>query len=127
MAMGFDTPVGDGAYDSLPRGIKQRIAIARALVSNPRIVLFDEANTAVDTIGDNFLRVWLERAKGKRTLVLVTSRPSLAKLGDRVFELDRGVLKQKPPREDRAPVQMPPPVQAPIAMPSGLLPQGGPA
>jgi len=127
MAMGFDTPVGNGAYDSLPRGIKQRIAIARALVSNPRIVLFDEANTAVDTIGDNFLRVWLERAKGKRTLVLVTSRPSLAKLGDRVFELDRGVLKQKPPREDRAPVQAPPPVQASIAMPPGLLPQGGPA
>ena len=121
MALGFDTPVGDGAYDSLPRGIKQRIAIARALVNNPRIVLFDEANTAVDTTGDNFLRVWLERAKGKRTLVLVTSRPSLAKLGDRIFELDRGVLKPKAPREDR------PPMQATVAVPPGLLPQGGPA
>ena len=119
MALGFDTPVGDGAYDSLPRGIKQRIAIARALVNNPRIVLFDEANTAVDTTGDNFLRVWLERAKGKRTLVLVTSRPSLAKLGDRIFELDRGVLKLKPPRDDRPP--------APVGAPSVMLPQGGPA
>ncbi len=92
MPMGFDSSVGDGAYDSLPRGIKQRIAIARALVNNPRIVLFDEANTAVDGAGDNFLRVWLERAKGKRTLVLVTHRPSLVKLADRVFDLDSGRL-----------------------------------
>lgn len=121
MALGFDTPVGDGAYDSLPRGIKQRIAIARALVNNPRIVLFDEANTAVDTTGDNFLRVWLERAKGKRTLVLVTSRPSLAKLADRTFELDHGVLRPKAPREARAPM---PGSAVPAA---GLLPEGGPA
>ncbi|KAF0224752.1 MAG: ABC-type protease/lipase transport system ATPase and permease [Rhodospirillaceae bacterium] len=103
MAYGFDTPVGDGAYDSLPRGIKQRIAIARALVNNPRIVLFDEANTAVDSAGDNFLRVWLERAKGKRTLVLVTHRPSLVKLADRVFDLDHGRLSPKPPRDDSRP------------------------
>jgi ATP-binding cassette, subfamily C, bacterial LapB len=96
MAMGFDSPVGDGAYDSLPRGIKQRIAIARALVNNPRIVLFDEANTAVDSAGDNFLRVWLERAKGKRTLVLVTHRPSLVKLADRVFNLEQGRLNLRP-------------------------------
>lgn len=122
MALGFDTPVGDGAYDSLPRGIKQRIAIARALVNNPRIVLFDEANTAVDTTGDNFLRVWLERAKGKRSLVLVTARPSLAKMADRVFELDHGVLTLKPPRDDRASSFSP---QA--NMPPGMLPQGGPA
>jgi len=100
MAFGFDTPVGDGAYDSLPRGIKQRIAIARALVHNPRIVLFDEANTAVDSAGDNFLRVWLERAKGKRTLVLVTHRPSLVKLADKVYDLDHGKLSPKPPKDD---------------------------
>lgn len=99
MALGFDTPVGDGAYNSLPRGIKQRIAIARALVNNPRCVLFDEANTAIDTTGDNFMRVWLERAKGKRTLVLVTHRPSLLKLADRVFDLDAGRLTPKPPRD----------------------------
>ncbi|WP_245644328.1 peptidase domain-containing ABC transporter [Magnetospirillum moscoviense] len=103
MAMGFDTPVGDGAYDSLPRGIKQRIAIARALVNNPRIVLFDEANTAIDSAGDNFLRVWLERAKGRRTLVLVTPRPSMVKMADRVFDLENGRLTPRAPREPQAP------------------------
>lgn len=100
MPMGFDSSVGDGAYDSLPRGIKQRIAIARALVNNPRIVLFDEANTAVDGAGDNFLRVWLERAKGKRTLVLVTHRPSLVKLADNVYDLEGGHLIRRPNEDD---------------------------
>jgi ATP-binding cassette subfamily C protein LapB len=101
MPMGFDSSVGDGAYDSLPRGIKQRIAIARALVNNPRIVLFDEANTAVDSAGDNFLRVWLERAKGKRTLILVTHRPSLVKLADRTYDLDRGRLSLRGGQDER--------------------------
>ena len=96
MAFGFDTPVADGAYDSLPRGIKQRIAITRALVNNPKVVLFDEANASMDTTGDNFLRVWLERAKGKRTLVLVTHRPSLLKMADRVYDLKDGTLVPRP-------------------------------
>jgi ATP-binding cassette subfamily C protein LapB len=117
MAQGFDTPVGDGAHDSLPRGIKQRVAIARALVNNPRIVLFDEANTAVDTMGDTYLRAWLERAKGRRTLVLVTSRPSLARLADRVFELDQGGLRLRPPSDGAAR----------SVSPLVLAPQGGPA
>ncbi len=103
MAYGFDTPVADGAYDSLPRGIKQRIAITRALVSNPKIVLFDEANASVDTAGDNFLRVWLERSKGKRTLILVTPRPSLLKLADRVYDLTDGGLVVRPPRGESEP------------------------
>ncbi|MBI5163327.1 MAG: ATP-binding cassette domain-containing protein [Magnetospirillum sp.] len=102
MAQGFDSAVGDGAYDSLPRGIKQRIAIARALVNNPRVVLFDEANAAMDSQGDNYIRVWLERAKGKRTLVLVTPRPSLAKLGDRVFDLKGGRLVARQTQGGRA-------------------------
>lgn len=101
MAFGFDTPVADGAYDSLPRGIKQRIAITRALVSNPKIVLFDEANASVDTAGDNFLRVWLERAKGKRTLIIVTPRPSLLKLADRIYDLKDGALVLRPPRGEQ--------------------------
>ena len=118
MAMGYDTPVGDGAYDSLPRGIRQRIAIARALVQNPRIVLFDEANSAMDGAGDNFLRVWLERAKGKRTLILVTHRPSLVKLADRSYDLEHGVLTMRQPKESAAPAAI---KQAPIA----AIGQGG--
>ena len=111
MAFGFDTPVADGAYDSLPRGIKQRIAITRALLSNPKVVLFDEANASMDTAGDNFLRVWLERAKGKRSLILVTPRPSLLKLCDTIYDLKDGTLSKRVPPEEISPPPAPPPVQ----------------
>ena len=92
MAMGYETQVADGAYDSLPRGICQRIAITRALVNNPKVVLFDEANASMDTTGDNFLRAWLERSRGKRTMVLVSLRPSMLKMADRIYDLRDGQL-----------------------------------
>lgn len=96
MALGYDTKVGDGAFDALPRGIKQRIAVARALVDQPRVVLFDEANTGVDGVGDQYLKTCLEGLKGQCTLVLVTHRPSLVKLADRVFDFADGVLRERP-------------------------------
>ena len=96
MPMGYETLVGSGADDPLPRGIRQRIVIARGLVDNPRYILFDEANSSVDGMGDHLLRLWLERVKGKRTLVLVTHRPSLLTLADRVFDFQDGRLSQRP-------------------------------
>lgn len=87
MPQGYDTPVGDGAGDKMPRGIKQRVAIARALVDKPRILLFDEANAAMDGSGDAMLRGLLERLRGRVTLVLVTPRPSMLNLSDRVYDI----------------------------------------
>ena len=87
MPRGYDTIVGDSAGDKLPRGIKQRIAIARALVDRPRILLFDEANSAMDTSGDDMLREMLEKLKGRVTIVLVTPRPSLLRISDRIFDI----------------------------------------
>ena len=59
MPLGYDTTVGNGAYDSLPRGIKQRVAIGRALMSDPDVLLFDEANAAMDSAGDRVLTEFL--------------------------------------------------------------------
>lgn len=87
MPQGYDTPVGDGAGDKMPRGIKQRVAIARALVDKPRILLFDEANAAMDGAGDAMLRGLLERLKGRVTLILVTPRPSMLNLSDRIYDI----------------------------------------
>lgn len=92
LPLGYESRVGDGAFDSLPRGIRQRIAIARALLRGPHVVLFDEANTAVDGSGDTYLRMCLERLKGNCTLVLVTHRPSLLTLADRAFDIVNGGL-----------------------------------
>lgn len=100
MPHGYDTMVGDGAGDKLPKGIKQRIAIARALVDKPRVLLFDEANAAMDSAGDNTLRTLLERLKGRVTLILVTPRPSMLNLSDRIFDIADGQLVER--REETA-------------------------
>jgi len=95
MPQGYDSRVGDGAGDKLPRGIKQRIAIARALVDKPRVLLFDEANTSMDGAGDAMLRGLLEKLKGRVTLVLVSPRPSLLKLSDRIFDIEESRLVER--------------------------------
>lgn len=100
MPMGYDTVVGDGAADSLPRGVRQRVAIARALVDKPRIFLFDEANTAMDSAGDAMLKGVLERLKGRVTMVLVTPRPSILNLADRIYDIrERNLYPRVPETE----------------------------
>ena len=101
MPHGYDTTVGDGAGDKLPKGIKQRIAIARALVDKPRVLLFDEANAAMDSAGDSTLRNLLERLKGRVTLVLVTPRPSMLNLADRIFDIGDAKLIERMPQDDQ--------------------------
>lgn len=92
---GYDTVIGDQTIDTLSRGVMQRIAIARALIRNPRIIIFDEANTAMDMHSDNILRGVLEQLKGERTLILITHRPSILRLADKVFVLEQGQLREK--------------------------------
>lgn len=101
MPNGYDTMVGDGAGDKLPKGIKQRIAIARALVDKPRVLLFDEANASMDNAGDATLRNLLERLKGRVTLVLVTPRPSMLNLADRIFDITDAKLVERIPEADQ--------------------------
>lgn len=100
MPQGYETVVGDGAGDKLPKGIKQRIAIARALVDKPRVLLFDEANASMDSAGDATLRNLLERLKGRVTLVLVTPRPSMLNLADRIFDITDAKLVERVPEAD---------------------------
>lgn len=95
MRLGYDTPIGEGVSESLPAGVVQRIAIARALARGPKIVLFDEANSSVDSVGDRYIRATIESLKGHCTLVLITHRPTYVKLADRVFELVNGRLGPK--------------------------------
>jgi ATP-binding cassette, subfamily C, bacterial LapB len=97
MPLGFDTRVGTGTGDTLGRGIKQRIVVARALVNRPRVLLFDDANAAMDSSGDALLRSVLENLRGQCTMVLVSHRPSLINIADRVYELSGGRLVEREP------------------------------
>jgi len=92
MPAGFDTIVGDGITNTLPAGIIQRIAIVRALVDAPKLLLFDDANSSLDSEGDKRMIEILKGMRGDTTIVLVSHRPSLLALADRVFTLRSGAL-----------------------------------
>lgn len=93
---GLETRVDDGGSNILPRGIRQQIAVVRAIVGNPRVVLFDEANAALDVQSDKRLIDLLSARLKACTTILVTHRPSVARLADRCFELRDGGLYEIP-------------------------------
>lgn len=84
---GYDTVLSEGISEGLPSGLLQRLVIARALARKPRILLFDEGNSGLDAQSDAMLREGLATLKGKTTVILVTLRPSLLRIADRVYSL----------------------------------------
>lgn len=94
---GFETVVGAGAENELSVGLRQGIAMARVLVDKPRILLFDEANAALDAKTDTKLKDALAALKGESTMILVSHRPSLLALADRLYVLEEGRLVEQTP------------------------------
>ena len=100
---GFNTMIGAGASTVLPAGMLQQIMIARAIAAEPKILLFDEANSSLDISSDKELIESLTVLKGGMTQVLVTNRPSLLKIADRVFEVRGGRLLASTPSQHAGP------------------------
>lgn len=89
--LGIDAPVGEGG-SYLSGGQRQTVALARALVKDPKILILDEPTNSMDTqIEEYFVRQMAEVAMG-RTLVVITHRTSLLTLVDRVLLIDQGRL-----------------------------------
>ncbi len=86
---GYDTFIGDGITDILPVGLIQRIAIARAVAQNSKILILDEANASLDHDSDRLFREGLLRLKGRVTIFIVSNRPSLLEIADHVYSLDK--------------------------------------
>lgn len=89
MPNGYDVRLADRG-EGLSGGQRQGIAMARALVGSPPILVFDEPTSAVDTDTEARLMANLQKEFEGRTLIIITHRPSLLNLVDRVILMSRG-------------------------------------
>lgn len=86
---GLDTVVGEGG-GGLSGGQKQRLAIARALLPQPRLLLLDEATSALDAESEARIRDSIEALKGRCSIVAIAHRLSTVRQADRIIVLDGG-------------------------------------
>ncbi|MFM8482447.1 MAG: ABC transporter ATP-binding protein, partial [Actinomycetota bacterium] len=86
---GYDTVLGERGY-SLSGGQRQRIAIARAIVSDPRVLVLDDATSAVDPSKEHEIREAMATVMRGRTTIVIAHRPGTIALADTVVLLDDG-------------------------------------
>ena len=96
---GYDTLVGERG-STLSGGQRQRIAIARALVTDPRILVLDEATSALDGEAEALLQRNLADIRKGRTVVLIAHRLSTVRDADRIFVIDEGRLVEEGVHEE---------------------------
>ena len=87
---GYETELGRGIGDDLPMSIAQQVNIVRALTNRPRVLALDEANMVLDAVAEPALIRALETLRGRLTVIVVTHRPSLLALCDRLILVEDG-------------------------------------
>jgi ATP-binding cassette subfamily B protein len=86
---GYDTMIGERGY-SLSGGQRQRIALARAILANPRVLVLDDATSAVDPSKEHEIREAMRTVMTGRTTLVIAHRPGTIALADTVVLLDDG-------------------------------------
>lgn len=97
--MGFGMPVSERG-ENFSGGQKQAIALARAILSNPDVLLLDEPTSGMDMGSERMILQALIPAMEGRTVIIVTHRPAVLKYVDRVIVMDNGIKVADGPRDE---------------------------
>lgn len=92
LPQGYNTLIGEEGIN-LSGGQKQLVAIARALYKKPQLLLLDEATSAMDRNTERFILDLLQNLKDELAVILVTHRIHTAKIADRIYIIDEGIIE----------------------------------
>ena len=96
---GYDTVVGERGY-KLSGGEKQRIAIARALLRTPRLLILDEATSSLDNESESLVQEALERLMRHRTTIVIAHRLSTVQRADKIVVIEQGHVMEQGQHEE---------------------------
>jgi ATP-binding cassette, subfamily B, bacterial MsbA len=99
LPQGYDTPIGERG-GQLSRGQRQRLAIARALLKNPPILILDEANSALDSESERLIQAALAAVMRDRTTFVIAHRLSTIRSAGRILVIDKGRIAEAGTHEE---------------------------